>query len=100
MLGIHKKSTKLNIYLVTLDLKEDFMNNIIQLKENNKEDNEKHTWGILPLTKKYDTYCYSGRYDSVPSEQEDVYTCLKRYDMLRIPKRLMIPKTKNSKENL
>lgn len=70
------------------------------IEENNKEDNEKHTWGILPLTKRYDTYCYSGRYDSVPSEQEDVYTCLKRYDMLRIPKRLMIPKTKNSKENL
>ena len=68
------------------------------IEEQNKEDNEKHTWGILPFKKKYDTYCYSGRYDTVPRGTDDVYTCLKRYDMLRISKTRLIPKTSNCKE--
>lgn len=68
------------------------------VEEKNKEDNECHTWGLLPKHKIYDTYCYSERYNSVPKEEESVYTCLKKFDMLRIPRILMKPKT-NLKEN-
>lgn len=34
MLGILKRKTNINLYIVTLDIKEDFTNNILQLREN------------------------------------------------------------------
>lgn len=64
---------------------------------NNKEENEKRTWGLLPFGKIYDTYCYSERYNGVPKKTDNIYTCLKRYDIFKIPKILLKPKTINNK---
>lgn len=56
------------------------------IEQNMKEDNEKVTWGLMPPKNRYDTYCYSERYKLVPKGYDDIYTCLKRYSMLKIPK--------------
>lgn len=41
--------------------------------------------GFMPLIKKYDTYCYSGRYETVPYEQEYVFKRLKTNKPLIAP---------------
>lgn len=42
---------------------------ITTIEEGNKEDNYSVLFGLLPIfTKRYDTYCYSERYNSVPMQ--------------------------------
>ena len=63
------------------------------IEQNNKEDNECATWGIIPFSRRYDSYCYSDRYKSVPHGADNVYTCLKKFKMFKIPKQIYNPKT-------
>lgn len=65
------------------------------IEQNMKEDNEKVSWGIMPPKNRYDTYCYSERYNNVPKGEEDVYCCLKRFSILKIPKVYKKPLTIN-----
>ena len=55
------------------------------VEENNAEDNMRLIMGFIPLIKKYDTYCYSGRYETVPYEQEYVFKRLKTNKPLIAP---------------
>lgn len=67
-----------------LSLSED----IKTIEEQNSEDNMKVTIGLFPLRKRYDTYCYSERYKSVPyAKINEVFDGLKRYSLLKVPKR-------------
>jgi len=64
-----------------LSLSED----IKTIEEQNSEENMKVTIGLFPLRKRYDTYCYSERYNSVPySSIKNVFNSLKRYSLLRV----------------
>ncbi len=66
------------------------------IESENAEDNMKTTFGVFPLKKKYDTFCYSVRYDAVPSETEwQYYTSLKKYKLMKISKKLVKPLTSN-----
>lgn len=69
-----------------LSLSED----IKTIEEQNSEENMKVTIGLFPLRKRYDTYCYSERYNSVPySKISEVFDGLKRYSLLKVPKRIV-----------
>lgn len=64
-----------------LSLSED----IKTIEQQNSEDNMKVTFGLFPLRKRYDTYCYSERYNSVPyANIQNVFSELKRYTLLRV----------------
>ena len=54
------------------------------IEENNKENNMSILIGFMPSKKTYDTYCYSGRYNSVPSESESHYCKLKKNELLTV----------------
>lgn len=69
-----------------LSLSED----IKTIEEQNSEDNMKVTIGLFPFRKRYDTYCYSERYNSVPyTSINEVFLGLKRYSLLKVPKRII-----------
>lgn len=69
-----------------LSLSED----IKTIEQQNSEDNMKVTIGLFPLRKKYDTYCYSERYKSVPyAKFNEVFEGLKRYTLLKVPNRIV-----------
>lgn len=55
------------------------------VEENNAEDNMRLIIGIMPLFRHYDTYCYSGRYNSVPIGEEKSFTRLKTNECLIAP---------------
>lgn len=58
------------------------------LENNNTEDNMKVSIGLFPLKKRYDTYCYSERYNSVPYvDISSVFEGLKRYSLLKVSSR-------------
>lgn len=65
---------------------------ITTIEENNTEDNMRTKFGILPFGK-YDTYCYSERYNSVPFAPENVFNRYKQNNLMRVSKTLVIPKT-------
>lgn len=68
------------------------------IEEKNVEDNSRIIIGFInPFFKTYDTYCYSQRYDSVPSGDNSRYYKLKKNHVLRINKEKIVPKT-NDKE--
>lgn len=68
------------------------------IEENNAEDNMKTMVGLLIGKRKmYDTYCYSGRYKTVPKGQNNLYNDYKKYTLMRISKELVKPKTTNKK---
>lgn len=51
------------------------------------EDNYRTLFGILPVfCKRYDTYCYSERYSTVPKQTEIVYNKLKTNRFIKNPK--------------
>ena len=61
-----------------------------------KEDNMSTLFVILPIFfRRYDTYCYSGRYDTVPIGQERVYVRLKTNKVIKCPKENVKPLTNN-----
>lgn len=65
------------------------------IEENNTEDNMKTRVGFLPLKKHYDTYCYSVRYNGVPSALLTKPKGYKRYSMFRISRDKKPAKTLN-----
>lgn len=65
------------------------------IEENNSEDNMKTRIGFLPLKKHYDTYCYSVRYNGVPSALLTKPKGYKRYSMFRISRDKKPAKTLN-----
>lgn len=55
------------------------------VEENNAEDNMRLMIGFMPLIKKYDTYCYSNRYETVPYGQDYIFRRLKTNKPLIAP---------------
>ena len=56
------------------------------IEEQNSEENMKVTIGLFPFRKRYDTYCYSERYNTVPFNAENQFKYYKRNKMLVCPK--------------
>lgn len=59
------------------------------VEENDTEDNMTTLFGLMPFFKRYDTYCYSERYDIVPYFPDIPYTKMKKHDLLTCPKYLV-----------
>jgi hypothetical protein len=55
------------------------------VEENNAEDNMRLNIGLLPLIRHYDTYCYSGRYSTVPKGTDGRFSKLKTNECLIAP---------------
>ena len=63
------------------------------------EDNMSTLFGILPIfCRRYDTYCYSGRYESVPYKPEKRYIRLKTNRVIKCPKPTVAPLTTSDDE--
>lgn len=62
------------------------------IETNNKEDNMRNLFGIMPRRWNFDTYCYSVRYDSVPYNYENYYDSLKTHHLLDYPKSTRVKK--------
>lgn len=57
------------------------------IEEGHKEENMDTLFGILPVfCRRYDTYCYSGRYESVPVRDTFTYWRLKTNKVIKCPK--------------
>ena len=54
-------------------------------EEGNTEDNMRLHIGFFPFYRHYDTYCYSGRYNGVPSGEEKRFPRLKTNECLKAP---------------
>lgn len=56
------------------------------IEQENTEDNMSTKFGLLPLfSKRYDTYCYSVRYDTVPAKPEEAqYKEYKKHELLKV----------------
>ena len=64
------------------------------IEEEDVEDNMSTLFGFLPVfMKHYDTYCYSGRYDTVPELPEGQYSRLKTNVLLTCPRQKVQPLT-------
>lgn len=61
------------------------------VEEGNAEDNMRLTIGFMPWRRRYDTYCYSGRYETVPYKEE------KRHKRYKINSCLIAPYGKQEK---
>ncbi len=58
------------------------------------EDNMSTLFGFLPIfCRRYDTYCYSGRYITVPNGQNMVYKRLKTNKVIKSPRNSQTPLT-------
>lgn len=68
------------------------------VENNNAEDNYKTLFGLMPLRKTYDTYCYNGRYSTVPRKQVKEHKSLKTNVLIKCPNVLYKPKTKNKND--
>lgn len=55
-------------------------------EESNAEDNMRLIIGLFPIRRHYDTWCYSGRYDSVPSGDKLRFLKLKTNECLIAPR--------------
>lgn len=55
------------------------------IEEKNKEDNYRFIFGLLPRKRRYDTYCYSERYNAVEYEEDIIYSEFKKNDLLQCP---------------
>lgn len=60
------------------------------IEEQDAEDNMTTMFGLLPLKKRYDTYCYAPRYDYVPEGVPERHKVLTKLDILRLPKREVV----------
>lgn len=66
------------------------------IEEEDAEDNMSVKFGILPVfCRRYDTYCYSGRYETVPYGKEYVYRKLKTNKAIKCPRENVKPLTNN-----
>lgn len=68
------------------------------IEEEDTEDNMTLLWGLLGFFKHYDTYCYSNRYNTVPSWNERTYTNLKKNEVLAVPSKRWCKKTNDNEE--
>lgn len=66
------------------------------VEENNTEDSYRVVFGVSFFKRKYDTYCYSSRYDTTLINDELTYTKLKKNKLLTLPEE---KKTKNVNDN-
>lgn len=58
------------------------------------EDNMSTLFGILPIfCRRYDTYCYSGRYETVPTAQNTYFERLKTNKVIKCPRENVKPLT-------
>ena len=55
------------------------------VEEGNTEDNMKTLIGFMPLVRRYDTYCYSERYSTVPEGDPEYFKRLKTNESLTTP---------------
>lgn len=68
------------------------------IEQQNAEDNMRTKFGLLLGKRKmYDTYCYSERYKTVPTGQNNLYNDYKKFTLMKISKKLVQPKTTNEK---
>lgn len=56
------------------------------IEEQDTEDNATLLLGFMPLSRRYDTYCYSEKYKPVPEAQERCFARMKRNHLLDVPK--------------
>lgn len=70
------------------------------IEEENAEDNTSRAFGYIPFLRRYDTYCYSDRYNSVPFTQEYVYCSMKLNTFIRAPKNKVKPMTGGNNEGM
>lgn len=64
------------------------------IEQEDVEDNMSTLFGILPIfCRRYDTYCYSGRYETVPVTEDRVYKRLKTNKVIKCPKNTVRPLT-------
>lgn len=57
------------------------------IETEDREDNMTSLFGILPLYRRYDTYCYAPRYGYVDSGNDKKFKNMTKLDILRLPKR-------------
>lgn len=57
------------------------------IEEQNAEDNTRILFGLLPFTRRYDTWCYAPRYEYVPNGELKRHAELTKLDILRLPKK-------------
>lgn len=60
------------------------------IEEQNAEDNTRILFGLLPFTRRYDTWCYAPRYDYVPDAEPQRHAELTKIDILRLPKKELL----------
>lgn len=60
------------------------------IEEQDAEDNMTTLFGLLPLRKRYDTYCYAPRYEFVPDSTPERHKLMTKLDILRLPKREVV----------
>lgn len=63
------------------------------IEEEDTEDNMTTLFGFLGFRKRYDTYCYSERYDTVPTWRERIYKRYKKNELLTMPEKKVKKKT-------
>lgn len=56
------------------------------IEEQDTEDNATLLLGLMPLYRRYDTYCYSEKYNPVPEREERRFARMKRNRLLDVPK--------------
>ena len=57
------------------------------IEEQDTEDNMTTLFGLMPWFRRYDTHCYSPRYDYVPNGNDQYHETLQKLDILRLPKK-------------
>lgn len=65
------------------------------VEEKNKEDNYSNLYGFMPLFRRYDTYCYSGKYETVPYGDELRWARMKTNDVIACPPDVVARTTKS-----
>ena len=69
------------------------------VEDANAEDSMSTLFGFMPIfCRHYDTYCYSGRYSTVPALPERFYSRLKTNVLIRCPGRRVLPLTNDTDE--
>ena len=61
------------------------------IEEQDTEDNMTTLFGLMPFFRRYDTYCYSDRYNYVEDGETKRYQIMKKNDILRLPKVEVLP---------
>lgn len=58
---------------------------IVNTSDNNLTDNTRIRFGFCPVTRHYDTHCYSSRVKDIPISKSHVWHCLKTNRLLKCP---------------